>query len=67
MDKTFEFTIKMSRVRIPPRILELKEFMEKFLKSTNGVLDPDDVDKNNMTVSVLKTVKFMMSHGFYKT
>jgi len=67
IDKSFDFEIKMSRVRIPPRILELKVFMEQFLKSTAGVMDPSENDKNEMTISVLKTVKFMMSHGFYKT
>jgi hypothetical protein len=66
-EKSFEFEIKMSRVRIPPRILELKIFMEQFLKGTNGVMDAAERDKNEMTISVLKTVKFMLSHGFYKT
>ena len=66
-EKSFEFEIKMSRVRIPQRILDLKVFMEQFLKSTMGVMDPAEQDKNEMTISVLKTVKFMLSHGFYKT
>lgn len=57
----------MSKVRIPPRILELKVFLETFLKSTQGVMNPAEEDKNDMTISVLKTVKFMISHGFYKT
>lgn len=30
------------------------------------MLDPSEVEKNDMTISVLKTVKFMLSHGFYK-
>lgn len=32
-----------------------------------GVMDPSEENKNEMTISVLKTVKFMLSHGFYKT
>lgn len=32
-----------------------------------GVMDAAEKDKNEMSISVLKTVKFMLSHGFYKT
>lgn len=54
-------------MRISPRILELKSFMEAFLKQTQGGMNVEEKDKNNMVISVLKTVKFMVSHGFYKT
>lgn len=47
--------------------MDLKVFLEQFLKSTMGVMDPSEENKNEMTISVLKTVKFMLSHGFYKT
>lgn len=30
-------------------------------------MNSEEVDKNDMVISVLKTVKFMVSHGFYKT
>jgi hypothetical protein len=66
-EKAFEFEIKMSRVRIPQRILDIKAFLETYLKSIQGTMNPAEEDKNNMTISVLKTVKFMISHGFYKT
>ncbi len=41
--------------------------MEKFLRDTHGVMNPAEKDKNDMIISVLKTVKFMVFHGFYKT
>jgi len=28
-------------------------------------MDPEEVDKNDMVISVLKAVKFMVSHGFF--
>lgn len=39
--------------------------MESFLYKTNGQLNPDQPDRNEMVVSVLRTVKFMIQHGFY--
>jgi hypothetical protein len=65
-DKTFEFKIKSTRVRIPPRLLELKDFTEKFLKKY-GVVDLNDDSKNEMIVAVLSVVKFMVNHGFYQS
>jgi hypothetical protein len=41
-EKAFEFEIKMSNVRIPPKIMDLKVFMENYLKSTQGVLNPSE-------------------------
>lgn len=69
MDKQIEQPIKFSKVRIPNRILDLKVFMEQYLRTINGVIDSSDMDqdRNEMTIQVLKTVKFMISHGFYKT
>lgn len=40
----------MTKVRIPNRILELKIFMEKYLRFVNGQIDPDDDEKNEMTI-----------------
>lgn len=57
----------MSNVKTPRRILDLKIFLQTNLKSTQGVINSIEVDKNNMTISVLKTVKLMITHGFYKT
>lgn len=65
--KRYTYKIKATRVRIPPRIHNLKTMMQEFLKQTNGVLNPDDPDRNEMIVSVLRTVKFMINHGFYET
>lgn len=63
---TYEFQIKTTKVRIPPRLLELKVFTETFLK-VNGVIDLNDDSKNDMIVAVLRVVKFMVQHGFYKS
>ena len=30
-------------------------------------MDPDNQDKNDMTVAVLRVVKFMLQHGFYSS
>jgi hypothetical protein len=57
----------MSSVKIPTKIMDLKMFTESYLKSTQGLMNPSEMDKNDMTISVLKTVKFMIEHGFYKT
>ena len=65
-EKKIEFEIKVTRVKIPSRILMLKSFLEKYLKTVMGMMDPAQQDRNEMTVAVLKTVKFMMTHGFYK-
>ena len=70
MDKLHnEQPIKFSKVRIPNRILDLKLFMLEYLKRVNGIIDSSDMDqdRNEMTIQVLKTVKYMISHGFYKS
>jgi hypothetical protein len=41
--------------------------MSSFLEQTKGVISPDEPEKNDMIISVLKAVKFMVSHGFYKS
>jgi hypothetical protein len=40
--------------------------MEDHLKSVGGQMNPEQTDKNNMTVAVLRIVKFMLYHGFYQ-
>lgn len=30
-------------------------------------MNPEQVDKNEMTVAVLRTVKFFVNHGFYES
>lgn len=62
----FEFAIKSSPYKIPPRLMDLKVFCEEFLREQNGQMDLVDMDKNDMTVCVLRTVKFMLGHGFYQ-
>lgn len=46
--------------------MDLKVFCEEFLREQNGQMDLVDMDKNDMTVCVLRTVKFMLGHGFYQ-
>jgi len=62
----FDFKIKSSPYKIPPRLMDLKIFCGDFLRDVNGQMDLYDEDKNDMTVSVLRTVKFMLGHGFYQ-
>ena len=40
--------------------------MAQYLKSNCSGWDKEDIDKNEMIIAVLKTVKFMISHGFYQ-
>ena len=63
--KEFNFKVTSSKCRIPPRILDLKDFMSDFLEKTRGIMDPEEREKNDMIISVLKAVKFMVSHGFF--
>lgn len=46
-------------------MIELKLFMQQYLESVKGIIDPAEEDKNAMTIAVLRTVSFMVMHGFY--
>jgi len=61
-----EIEIKQSKVRIPTTLKDQKTFCINYLKQTKGKLDLDDESPNYMTVEVLKTVLFMLNHGFYE-
>lgn len=47
-------------------MIELKLFMQQYLESVKGIIDPTEEDKNAMTIAVLRTVSFMVMHGFYQ-
>jgi len=64
-NRTFKFEFKKGS-RIPSTFQRLKEFCEEYLKSMKGVVYYDDMDKNEMTLEVLKIVYFMTCHGFYR-
>lgn len=64
-NKTQAFDIKSSKVKIPKRMIELKLFMQQYLEAIKGIIDPAEEDKNAMTIAVLRTVSFMVMHGFY--
>ena len=51
-DRRQDFSIKCSKSRIPNRILDLKQFMEMFLKSLNGMMEPPGAnsEKNEMAI-----------------
>lgn len=65
-ENRFEFPIKMSRVRIPLSMIEVKAFLDEFLKTPEGVLDSDHPERCNFILEVLKTIKYMLNHGFYQ-
>lgn len=46
-------------------MIELKYFMQQYLDTVKGNIDPVEEDKNAMTIAVLRTVSFMVMHGFY--
>ena len=56
----------MSRVRVPTSLLSIKKFCETYLRQTKGVMHLIEKAKNEMTIEVLKTVQFMINHGFYE-
>ena len=47
-------------------LLNQKKFCENFLRSTKGTMNIVEKEKNEMTIEVLKTVQFMINHGFYQ-
>lgn len=65
-ENSFEFPIKMSRVRIPVSMIEVKAFVDQFLKTPDGILDADHPERCNFILEVLKVIKFMLNHGFYQ-
>jgi hypothetical protein len=65
-ENRFEFPIKMSRVRIPLSMIEVKAFLDEFLKTPEGVLDSENPERCNFILEVLKTIKYMLNHGFYQ-
>lgn len=64
---TFEFPIKMSKVRIPLSINDVRVFLDAFLKTPEGVLNADNPDRCYFILEVLKTIRYMLNHGFYQT
>lgn len=56
----------MSRVRIPVSMIEVKAFLDQFLKTPEGILDPEKPERCNFILEVLKTIKYMLNHGFYQ-
>ena len=65
-ENRFEFPIKMSRVRIPLSMIEVKAFLDEFLKTPEGLLDSEHPERCNFILEVLKTIKYMLNHGFYQ-
>lgn len=65
-ENRFEFPIKMSRVRIPLSMIDVKAFLDEFLKTPEGILDSDHPERCNFILEVLKTIKYMLNHGFYQ-
>lgn len=63
----FDYAVKMSKARVPTLLLSQKKNCENFLKSTKGIIKSTEHAKNDMIIEILKTVQFMVNHGFYQT
>lgn len=59
--------IQFYKEDLPPYINNIKTFVIEYLKGTKGILTIFDVEKNQMTLQVIKVAKIMISYGFYKT
>jgi hypothetical protein len=44
----------------------IRQFVEHYLKGTQGIQSVFEVGKNMMTFQILKVIRFMVTHGFYK-
>ncbi len=61
-----EFEIKQSKVHIPTTLKDQKIFCTNYLTQTKGIISLAETSTNFMTIKVLKTVLFMINHGFYE-
>jgi hypothetical protein len=48
-------------------MIEVKGFLDKFLKTPEGTLDADQEERCEFILEVLKTIRYMLNHGFYKS
>ena len=61
-----EFSIKVSKVRIPTTLKDQKRFMTTYLNGIKGRIVLSETAQNEMTIEVLSTVLYMLNHGFYE-
>eukprot|EP00347_Sterkiella_histriomuscorum_P021853 403332539 len=60
------YTIQQSKCVIPPQLQQYKDYVLNYLKNENGVQSVFEKKKNQFIFWVLKSLFFMLSHGFYK-
>lgn len=60
------YKIKSSEASIPVQLAKLKDFVLNFLRNENGVQDLSNKRKNKFVHNMIITLKFMLTHGFYK-
>ena len=58
--------IQTSRVRVPGQMVQYKRFILNFLQKERGVQSVSEKPKNKFILQVLKSLYFMVTHGFYK-
>ena len=57
----------VSTAQIPPKLLELKPALNKFIRETKGILIASHVEFNELMLEMIRVIETMIGLGFYSS